>query len=86
MADPRTYFDALLALSGNALYDDTRQKLFRIMSDEDVNRIISYSLNQGPARDDREEIAAFLLDDIAKRATSDYVAGDALETAATLGE
>jgi hypothetical protein len=85
MVNLQTYYGHLLTLSGNALHDDTRQRLFRAMSDEDVNGIITYSLTRGPGREDRMEMAGFLVD-VIKRGTTDEVAGDAVETATTFGE
>jgi bacteriocin-like protein len=69
MADTRAIFDALLAPSKNPLSGDTRQKVFKVMNDEELNAVIGYCLTQGPDREDRQEIAEFLLDKIAKKAT-----------------
>ena len=66
MATAPVDFDGLLALSNDAHLSHTRRKLLQALSDEEVNETIIYCLTEGVERDTREDIAASLLDEVAK--------------------
>jgi hypothetical protein len=71
MAGTPSFFDTLVGLSDNILYDDKRNEFLEKLSDTGLNDLIIDCLMCGVDRENREHVAIYLLDFIAKLGTRD---------------
>jgi len=66
MAGTSSFFDALLHLSGDALFENARKKLLDRMNDQELEGVINKSLQSVVHREERQNLVVWLLDHIAK--------------------
>ncbi|KAF1920974.1 hypothetical protein BDU57DRAFT_534692 [Ampelomyces quisqualis] len=77
MASGNDYHSALLTLSGNTKFIGARQKLLGSLSNDELGTVMKKCFDSATAREEQEEIAASLLDMVAKQTKSKYIGDQA---------
>jgi hypothetical protein len=67
---PPAYLDALVALSGNASFNNARKKLLDKLTNKELDAVIRSCLEDDDSRERWEQVATSLLDIVAKHGVS----------------